>query len=169
MNYRGHKQNLYEGGIRVPAIARWPGRIARGATSNHPWYFADFLPTAAELAGAQAPSDIDGHSIVPALMGRTQPPHDFMYWELPRYIAKTGTFADETPMQAVRMGDWKAVRPKPDSPLELYNLKDDPSESKDLSPSRPEALTRIEAYLETARTKPRPQAQPDTPWWNVVD
>jgi arylsulfatase A-like enzyme len=162
---RGHKQNFYEGGIRVPALARWPKKIPAGRVSSHPWYFCDFLPTAAELAGAEAPRGLDGISIVPELIGekaagRKQARHEFMYWELPRYDSKQGIFRKEVPMQAVRMGDWKAVRPKPGGPLELYNLKDDPRETRDLAGARPEALARIEKYLRTARTEPRPQSQP---------
>jgi arylsulfatase A-like enzyme len=168
--FRGHKQNLYEGGIRVPMIARWPGKIAARSVNRHPWYFCDFMPTAAELAGGKPPSGVDGISVVPTLRGdRNQPVHEFMYWELPRYDAKTGTFSKEIPMQAVRFGGWKAVRPKPDGALELYNLAEDISESRNVAASHPGVLKRIEEYLATARTEPRPQTQPATPWWDVVD
>jgi arylsulfatase A len=165
---RGHKQNFYEGGIRVPMIARWPGKIQMGAVSDHQWAFCDFLATAAELAGAEAPSKTDGISVVPALLGgRPQSKHDFLYWELPRYDGKTGQFRREVPMQAVRMGDWKAVRPKPDGPLELYNLKEDIGETKDVAADNPPALARIEDYLKGARTEPRPQSQPEHNWWTL--
>jgi arylsulfatase A len=167
---RGHKQNFYEGGIRVPSIVRWPGRVPAGAVSDHPWYFADFMPTAVELAGAKAPSGLDGISIVPAVLGakavgRAQPKHEFMYWELPRYDAKRGEFFKEIPMQAVRMGDWKAVRPKPNGPLELYNLKQDIAETKDVAAGNPKVMARIEEYLKTARVEPRPQQEPKDDWW----
>ena len=167
---RGHKQNFYEGGIRVPSIVRWPGRVPAGAVGDHPWYFADFLPTAAELAGVKVPSRLDGISILPALLGpkaagRTQPKHEFMYWELPRYDAKRGEFFKEIPMQAVRMGDWKAVRPKPNGPLELYNLKEDIAETKDVAAANPTVMARIEEYLKTARVEPRPQQEPEHNWW----
>lgn len=155
--FRGHKQNLYEGGIRVPMIARWPGKIPAGKSSSFPWAFWDFLPTAAELAGANCPSGLDGVSVLPALQGRTQKPHEFLYWELPRYNAKTGEFADEIPMQAARMGEWKAVRPKPNAAIELYNLRTDPGEAKNVAAENPQILARLENYLKTARTKPRPQ------------
>ncbi len=172
--FRGHKQNFYEGGIRVPMIVRWPGTVAAGKVSDHPWGFFDFLPTAAELAGVEAPKGIDGHSVAPALIGekaagRKQPVHEFMYWELPRHNAKTGEFAKEVPMQAVRMGEWKAVRPKPNGPLELYNLKDDPGETRDLAAANRSVLGRIERYLQTARVEPSRQTQPETKWWSVVD
>jgi arylsulfatase A len=168
--YRGHKQNLYEGGIRVPMIARWPGRIAAGAESDFAWAFQDFLPTAAELAGLPAPQGLDGISVVPTLIGpekagREQQAHDFLYWELPTYNGMTGEFAKETPMQAVRMGNWKAVRPKPNGPLEVYDLEQDPIESRDLAARVPRVVERIEAYLKTARTEPRPQRQPEMEPW----
>ena len=157
---RGHKQNFYEGGIRVPMIARWPGKIPAGKTSDFPWMFVDFPPTAAEIAGTKSPLGMDGRSVLPTLLGGKQEQAEFLYWELPRYDGKTGTFPDEVPMQAVRMGDWKAVRPKPGVALELYNLKTDPTESKDVAKQEPVILAKIEKYLKTARTKPRPQKNP---------
>jgi arylsulfatase A-like enzyme len=168
---RGRKQQMYEGGIRVPMIARWPGRIAAGATSDLPWYFADFLPTAAELAGAKAPAGLDGMSVVPELLGakaagRRQSRHEFMYWELPTYDAKTGTFPKQQPMQAVRMGEWKAVRPKANAPVELYNLKQDIGETTNVAEQNPQVMARIETYLKTARTEPLPQMEPKNPDWH---
>ena len=162
--FRGHKQNFYEGGIRVPMLVRWPGKARAGAVSDFPWAFCDFLPTAAELAGVPAPGGIDGFSVVPALLGRKQTPHEFLYWELPRYIAKEKAFAKETPMQAVRMGEWKAVRPKPNGPLELYNLKRDIAETRDVAAENPQVLKKVEEYLGTARVEPRPQQQPPSRW-----
>ena len=163
---RGHKQNFYEGGIRVPMIARWPGRVRAGAVRDHPWAFCDFLATAAELAGAKTPAKTDGISVVPTLLGAgSQPKHEFLYWELPRYVSKTGEFRKETPQQAVRMGDWKVVRPKPDGPLELYNLKEDEREKRDVARRNPAIMARMEDYLKTARTEPRRQTQPDHDWW----
>ena len=160
--FRGFTQNLYEGGIRVPFIARWPGRIKPGTVTSQRWMHADFMATAAELAGAAAPANTDGYSILPTLFGdlRRQKQHEFLYWELPRYNGTDGTFAKETPMQAVRYGDWKAVRPKPNAPLELYNLKEDIGETRDVAAGNPKVMARIEAYLKTARVEPRPQIQP---------
>ncbi len=161
--FRGFKQNLYEGGIRVPFIARWPGRIKPGVVTHQQWMHVDFMATAAELAGATAPSNTDGYSILPTLFGdnRRQKQHEFLYWELPRYNGKDGTFFKETPMQAARNGDWKAVRPKPNGPLELYNLKDDIGETRDVGAANPKVLARLEEYLKTARVEPRPQTQPE--------
>ena len=162
---RGHKQNFYEGGIRVPMLARWPGKIRAGRVSRLPWYFADFLPTAAELAGVESPRGIDGMSVVPELIGektagRRQQAHEFMYWELPRYNAKTAEFFKETPQQAARMGEWKAVRQKPNAALELYNLKSDVAETRNVAGDQPKVMAKIEQFLAGARTEPRPQKQP---------
>ena len=158
---RGHKQNLYEGGIRVPMVVRWKGRIGVGKVSDHPWAFWDFMPTAAELAGV-APGGIDGISVVPTLSGEgSQRRHEFLYWEMPRYNNQKREFLHEVPMQAVRMGDWKAVRPKPDGLLELYNLKSDLHETTDVASAHPKVIAQIEDYLKTARTEPRPQQDPE--------
>jgi len=144
---RGIKRALYEGGIRVPAIARWPGHVAPGTTSNHPWAFWDFLPTACELAGVAAPGDIDGVSFFPALLGKPQKRPPFLYWE----------FHERAFVQAVRMGKWKGVRYGTAEPLELYDLAADIGETKDVAAQHPDIVARIEAYLATART--------DSPHW----
>jgi arylsulfatase A-like enzyme len=157
---RGHKQNFYEGGIRVPMIARWPNRIPKGVTSDFPWAFWDIMPTFAEVADTRSPKGIDGMSVLPALLGKKQQPHEFFYWELPRYNSQRGEFLDETPMQAARMGDWKCVRPQPNGTLELYNLKKDLGESKDVAADNPKVLERLETYLASARVPPRPQKDP---------
>ena len=141
---RGIKRALYEGGIRVPMIVRWPGKVPAGKVSDQVWAFWDFLPTAAELGQQKPPKDIDGISMLPTLLGKKQTnQHDFLYWE----------FHEKGTKQAVRMGDWKAVRLGPKQPLELYNLKNDPAETKDLADQRPEILAKIEDYLATARTE----------------
>jgi arylsulfatase len=158
---RGHKQNFYEGGIRTPMVAKWPGRIKPGSTTDHACGFFDFMVTAAELTGVEAPKQTDCISFAPALLGKSgQRRHEFMYWELPRYNNATGEFAKEIPAQAVRMGEWKAVRPEPNGSLELYNLIADPYEKDNVAAKNPRVLARIEAYLKTARTEPRPQSQP---------
>jgi arylsulfatase len=144
---RGSKGSFYEGGIRVPLIARWPGRIKPGSVSDRPTAFWDFLPTAAELAGAKAPADIDGISLVPTLRGKGgQQAHEFLYWEYPYAKAHT---------TCVRMGDWKALTPKPGGPWELYDLKNDPTETKDLAAAHPEVLARIKAIAEREHTPER--------------
>lgn len=158
--FRGHKQNFYEGGIRTPMLARWPGKIKPRSVSSHPWYFCDFLPTAAELAGAAAPKGIDGISVVPALTGKKQKQHEYLYWELPRTEpGNTGNFRKEKPMAAARIGNWKVIRPAPDAPVELYNLKEDIGEKRNLAAGKPDLAAKYEALLMSARTEPRPQRE----------
>jgi arylsulfatase A-like enzyme len=165
--FRGQKGTMYEGGLRVPMIVRWPGRIAAGKVSGFAWSFQDFLPTAAEVAGVAASKGIDGISVVPVLSGRSQKPHDYLYWELPTYVAETGTFRPEAPMQAMRRGSWKAVRPTPDAPVELYDLSADPGEQNNLAASRPELAAEFDRRLKEARTPPREQKERPHPWWDA--
>jgi len=145
---RGQKRDLYEGGIRVPFIARWPGRIAAGSGTNHVSAFWDFLPTCCDLAGVTPPEGIDGISILPTLLGKPeeQKKHPYLYWE----------FHEQGKKQAVRMGDWKAVRlnvaKNPNSPIELYNLKDDLGEEHNASDQHPEITQQIADIMKTART-----------------
>jgi len=133
-----------EGGIRVPMIASWEGTIKGGRTSQHVSAFWDVLPTLCELSGASVPSDVDGLSFVPTLLGEPQEPHEFLYWEFPAYEGQ----------QAVRMGDWKALRKgifKGNMDLELYNLKTDPREQFDVSKENPNVVVKIEAIMKTER------------------
>jgi arylsulfatase A len=139
---RGIKRDLYEGGIRVPMIAQWPGTIPAGRTSDHVWAHWDVLPTVADVAGAPIPPGLDGLAMSRALRGERQSTHQFMYWE----------FHERGFQQAVRMGNWKAVRLKPGLPLELYDLAVDPREERDLASSRADIVETIERYLKTART-----------------
>ena len=140
---RGIKRDLYEGGIRVPMIASWPGTIPAGRVSSHPAAHWDIMPTVAEFAGAKIPSPVDGLSITRALRGERQAAHDFLYWE----------FHERGFQQAVRMGSWKAVRLKKDAPLELYNLASDPAEERDIAAANPKIVAQIENYLKGARTE----------------
>ena len=142
VEFRGTKGTLYEGGLRIPFVARWPGKIAPGRVSEHLGYFPDMLPTIAEIAGATAPDDIDGLSILPELIGpaaagRKQPQHDYLYWEIGGWTA-------------IRQGSWRAVRPRPNQPWELYDLSADPSESRDLAAARSEILEKLTALAGTA-------------------
>ena len=141
---RGHKGDLYEGGLRTPMIVRWPGKVPAGKTSDAPWYFADVLPTMAEVAGATTPANIDGISILPTLLGKKQRTDDrYLYWEFP-----AGKF-----QQAVRRRNLKAVRTAPGKPLELYDLAEDIGEKRDIAAGNPEIVAQIEQYLRTARTE----------------
>ena len=146
---RGIKRDLYEGGIRVPMIAKWPGTIPAGRTSNHVWAHWDIFPTLAELAGAKVPAGLDGISMARALRGRPQPTHEYLYWE----------FHERGFQQAVRTGPWKAVRLQKDGPLELYNLDRDPAERENVAAANPAIVKKIDTYLATART--------DSPTWPV--
>ena len=147
--FRGIKRDLYEGGIRVPMIASWPGTIPAGRVSDYAAAHWDLFPTFAELAGLPAPKGLDGVSIARALRGSPQPAHEFMYWE----------FHERGFQQAVRMGDWKAVRLARDQPLELYNLATDRAEKTNVASKEPAIVERIEKYLATART--------ESPGWPV--
>jgi arylsulfatase A-like enzyme len=141
---RGIKRDLYEGGIRVPMIVRWPGRVPAGVANDEPWAFWDLLPTVAELVAIKPPTGIDGLSVLPRLLGREpERRHEFFYWESHERGFR----------QAVRTGDWKALRLGIDRPFELYNLKSDPGETNNLASSQPLVVDRIEAYLKTARTE----------------
>jgi arylsulfatase A-like enzyme len=141
---RGIKRDMHEGGIRVPMIVRWPGRVPAGVVSDQVWAFWDFLPTAAEMAGAKVPAGLDGLSVLPTLLGGKQTnQHAFLYWE----------FHEKGSKQAVRMGDWKAARLEPGQPLELYDLKKDVGETENVAAQHPEIVAKIDAYLKTARTE----------------
>ncbi|HEY3440515.1 MAG TPA: arylsulfatase [Paludibaculum sp.] len=147
---RGIKRDLHEGGIRVPCVARWPGRIGAGQVSRHPWAFWDFLPTAAEVAGVEAPGGLDGVSIVPTLLGQRQKAHDYFYWE----------FHESGFDQAVRTGDWKGVRKGPRAPVELYDLAADVGERTNVAAAHPEVVRQMEQWMATARV--------DDPEWPVL-
>ena len=143
---RGAKGSLYEGGIRVPTIVRWPGHIQPGSVNDTAWAHWDVLPTCAEIAGIEPPKGIDGVSLLPTLKGKDQPQLDdrFLYWEYGR---------NEKFTQAVRKGDWKAIRIGFEGPIVLYNLKTDVAETTDVASQHPDIVAQIEHYLATARTE----------------
>lgn len=136
VEFRGGKRNLYEGGLRVPAIAWWPGKIPAGRVSDHLGYFPDILPTYAELVGEEVPEGINGISILPELLGREgQKQHKYLFWG-----------------GAVREGNWKAIK-TPKRTWELYDLSKDISETIDVAEEYPEVLARLIAYAEEANSK----------------
>ena len=143
---KGKKRDLYEGGIRVPMIARWPGKIQPNTVTDHVSAFWDVLPTCAHLAGVAHPDKIDGLSFLPVLLGKIseQQQHEFLYWEF-----HEGQYSKV----AVRMGDWKAVRLAPHSLIELYDLKNDREENKNIASQNQDIVKKIEKYLKKARTK----------------
>jgi arylsulfatase A-like enzyme len=138
---RGFKRDMYEGGLRSPSIARWPGRIKAGAVSDQVWAFWDVLPTLAELTGQQAPAGLDGVSILPALLDGRRVEHPPLYFE----------FHERGFHQAARIGDWKALRHGLKAPLELYDLKVDIGERNDVAAKNPEVVRQFEEYLRAAR------------------
>ncbi len=140
---QGYKRSLHDGGIRVPTIVRWPGRVRAGSVSDFPWYFADFLPTVADIVGFDVPEGVDGTSILPALLETGMSAEDrFLYW-------------GGTPgrAEAVRWGRWKAVREGPDRPLELFDLSSDIGEERDVSAEHEGIVGEILAYLASAVTE----------------
>jgi arylsulfatase A-like enzyme len=139
---RGIKRDLYEGGIRVPFIASWPGTIPAGRVSAQPWAHWDLFPTLAEIAGAKTPAGLDGKSMARVLRGQSQPRHDAFYWE----------FHERGFQQAARMERWKGVRLAKDAPLELYDLDTDPRETTNVASRHPDVVKRIDEYLKSART-----------------
>ncbi|MBM3459291.1 MAG: arylsulfatase [Armatimonadetes bacterium] len=147
---RGIKRDLYEGGIRVPLLARWPRRVRAGATSDHAGYFPDLLPTAAELAGLPVPERLDGISFLPTLLGRSgQQQHRTLYWE----------FYEGRAAQAVRMGEWKAICRPFGGTLELYHLPTDPGEQRNVAAAHPEQVEAARRAMETAHVP--------SPLWRV--
>jgi arylsulfatase A len=146
---RGFKRTMYEGGLRQCALAHWPGAVPAGRVSHEPWAFWDFLSTAAELSGAKLPAHVktDGLSLVSFLKGGTAPKRDYFYWEL----------HEQGSTQAIRFGDWKAVKNGPSAPVELYDLKTDAAESKNLAAEKPDVVAKATALMAQARTE-------DTNW-----
>jgi arylsulfatase A len=142
---RGIKRDLYEGGIRVPMIIRWPGRVQAGSFSSHVSAFWDFLPTVCDLAEIPVPDGIDGISFVPEILGikKKQPNHGYLYWEF---------HERKTTDQAIRMGRWKAVRHTPIGPIELYDLETDIGETTNIADHNPGVVEKIRVLLEQART-----------------
>ena len=148
---RGIKRDLYEGGIRVPMIARWTGTIPAGRVSDHVFAHWDMLPTLADIAGARTPPGLDGLSMARALRAQPQASQDFLYWE----------FHERGFQQAVRMGRWKAVRLRPGAPLELYDLEADPGERREIAAAHGKVVQQIEGYLQTSRTPSQRWRVPD--------
>jgi arylsulfatase A-like enzyme len=144
----GVKRQLYEGGIRIPMIVRWPGTIAPEQVSGQPWAFWDFFPTATAIAGTATPPGLDGISMLPTLLGLEQPPHPPLYWE---FTLKNNRGL----MQAVRLNEWKGVRINDRNrgkknnkrAVELYNLADDISETRDVSADHPDIVARIREIM----------------------
>jgi uncharacterized sulfatase len=146
------KRDLYEGGIRVPMVARWPGTVPPGVTSDHVAYFGDVFATLAELANQPAQPSLDSLSFLPTLTGQSeqQPQHDYLYWE----------FYEQGSKQAVRWKNWKAVRmPIMTGKTELYNIEDDLSETTNVAASNPDRVRQLEQMMNSAHV-PDPNWKP---------
>ncbi len=144
--FKGYKRDLYEGGIRIPMLVRWPGKIEAASKSGHISAFWDFLPTAAELVGAEIPDNIDGISYLPSLLGNgEQKKHDYLYWE----------FHEKNGRLAIRQGDWKLIRydvfNSEKTTTELYNLINDPGEESSVAKANPEITSKMLQLFESAR------------------
>lgn len=140
---QGMKRDLTEGGIRVPMIARWPGMIPPGTTSNHASYFGDLMATVADLAGTETPANVDSISFVPTLKGESdkQAPHEYLYWE----------FYEQGGKQAVRSGNWKAIRmPWMTGKTQLYDLSQDIGEANDIAGDHPDVVRQLESMMADA-------------------
>ncbi len=143
---QGFKRDLYEGGVRAPLLARWPGVIKPGTVSDLPSAHWDMMPTFCALAGVKVPVDTDGISIVPTLKGdsKNQPKHDYLYWE----------FYERGGKRAVRFGDWKAVQlnlnKDLNSKIQLYHLPSDIAEANDVADQHPELITKAKAFFKEA-------------------
>lgn len=141
---KGEKRDLYEGGIRVPFIASWKGKIAAGTKSDTQFAFWDYLPTFCDIAGVKSPSNIDGISFLPTLLGEKQKQtHKYLYWE----------FSEGGPKQAIRKGDWKAIRFIKDKRIELYDLITDLGENDNVATQNPEKLAELVKLMKEAHSK----------------
>lgn len=142
--FRAGKGAIYEGGLRIPLIARWPGRIKPGQVTGQLSYMPDVMPTLADLTGAPCPRETDGLSLAPTLLGEAgkQQQHDFLYWEFQR-------------MTAVRLGDWKGVQPQPGAPWELYDLGKDVEEKENVAEGHPDIIEKMKAIAQREHT-PQP-------------
>ena len=154
--FRAGKGYLYEGGLRVPLIVRWPGHVPASRLVDTPVINTDWMPTLAEIAGARTPRDLDGVSIAPLLLGRGAPKPRPFYWHFPHY-----TNQGSQPAGAIRAGDWKLVEHYEDGRAELFNLRNDICESTDLSAGEPRRVARLKRQL--AAWRQRVGAQTNAP------
>ncbi len=148
---RGFKGSMYEGGLRVPQIVRWPGKVEAGTVTDHITYFPDMMPTLAEIAEVGELPKTDGISFVPELTGKAQAQHEWLYWELiggaERAIVRRGA----------RKGRWKLVQNDMSKPLEVFDLRTDLGETTDLAARNPEIVEEFETWFKANRTEPRTQ------------
>lgn len=144
--FKGSKRDLYEEGVRVPMIVSWPNKVKPNTRTDHISAFWDVFPTLSEIVGMETPENLDGISFLPTLLGKgEQKEHEYLYWE----------FHEKGGRQAVRKGNWKAVRydvfKNPDAPIELYNLAEDIGEENNVSLLYPDLVTEMQKIMNTAR------------------
>lgn len=141
----GSKRHLYEGGIRVPMIARWPGKIEPNSGTDHISAFWDVMPTLCEISNSKPPKGIDGISFLPVMLGKKQKQHKYLYWE----------FHEQGGKQAVRMGRWKAMRLRasinPEAPIRLYDLDNDIAEKNNIAANHPQIVKQMDQIMKDAR------------------
>ena len=150
---RGYKRDMYEGGVRVPGIVWWPGRSVAGKVTDHQAVFYDVMPTLAEVAGIEPPPQAEGLSFLPEVLGKPQPKHDHIYWEIAENPSAKAF------RQGARAGDWKAVRYGTDGKIELYDLSTDAFETNDVADKNPEVVERMNTIFKTESKK-----SPHYPW-----
>jgi arylsulfatase A-like enzyme len=155
-SFRGGKRDVTEGGLRMPFVARWTGTIAPGSVTDLPSAFHDFLPTACKIAGVEIPEGVTGQSYLPTLMGQVQQAPEYLYF----------AFYEQGKKQAVRKGPWKALRnsifEQPNRPWELYNLEEDPGETRNLAEQYPEKVKELARLAEEAH-----HTDPNWPLFNT--
>lgn len=145
--YKGYKRDLYEGGIHIPMIAKWPNKIKAASSTDHISAFWDVMPTLAEITGKKLDKNIDGISFLPTLLGKeTQKKHDYLYWE----------FHEKGGRTAIRKGKWKGIKynvlKKPNQRIELYDLENDPGEENNVASENPELVNELTKLMQEART-----------------
>jgi arylsulfatase A-like enzyme len=148
--FRGVKRNLLEGGIRVPMIVRWPGKIKAGSVSEFTWGFWDVLSTFADLANTSSPPGLDGISVLPTLLGQNQKEKDFLYWE---YYSPF--------QQAVRFDNWKGIRLGTSEKIHLFDLASDPQEKNNVASNHPQIVLKMKSIME--------KEHQDSPHWPVIE
>ena len=148
VEFRGGKGNLYEGGLKIPFIVRWPEVIKAGSVSDHIFYQPDVFPTLAEIANSKVPDDLDGVSFLPALLGKNQKAHDFLYWEFGNQVA-------------VRLDNWKGILNRKSKEWALYDLNNDVSEKNDMASGNKGILEKIKKIAVREHTPPNPGTYTD--------
>jgi arylsulfatase A-like enzyme len=145
--YGRTKGFVYEGGVRVPMLVNWPGKVESGSTSDHISIFYDWLPTICELVGIPVPEETDGESFLAAIFGKEQKPHEYIFWEYPEYGGQ----------QAIRMGKWKGIRQniiaENSLKIELYDLENDPLEQRNLADANPDIIAKMEGIFKKEHSK----------------